>query len=67
MKLFDIPETPKPKRKEQCRTCKHKIFITYRSGKRFHYCSLHKNARTHNGLLKVKCKREACEAYEPNK
>ena len=63
MKLFDVPEIEK--RKEQYGTCKHKIFIEYRSGKRFHYCSVQQKSNTHNGLLKIKCKTEACGHYEP--
>ena len=59
--LFNIE--PKKPRKETCLTCKHKIVLEYRSGKRFHYCSIQRNASTHNGLLKVKCKREACNFY----
>jgi hypothetical protein len=66
MDLFEtLAQATKPEpRKEQCRTCNHKIFVEYRSGKRFHYCSLQRNSRTHNGLLKVKCKTQACKSYE---
>ena len=55
-----IVEKPKGK---QCRTCKY-LQKWACGGSFFFYCEIRKSNRTQNGLLKVKCKNEACNAYK---
>lgn len=62
--LFDnepIPQKSKPTK--FCRTCAH-LQKWACGGRYFFYCGIRKSNRTENGLLKVKCKNEACYAYK---
>jgi hypothetical protein len=61
-KLFDIPEIPIKHSSKTCRTCRHRQRWDFNT-KIFQYCGVRKSKRTSNGLLKIKCKNEACELY----
>ena len=58
--LFDIPKDPVGL---TCKTCKHRQRWDCNS-KVIQYCGVTKSNRTDNGLLKIKCKNEACIMYE---
>ena len=62
-KLFDMSETTIQKKKETCLTCDHRQRWQCNS-KVFQYCGVRKSNRTNNGLLKIKCKNEACGMYK---
>jgi len=47
-----------------CNSCEHRQRWKCNS-KVFQYCGVRKSNRTHNGLLKIKCKDGACSLYEP--
>ncbi len=65
MKLFEVEAGKKEKREETCRTCKHRQRWEYDdNGKILQYCGIRKSNRTMNGLLKIKCKNEACILYQ---
>jgi len=49
--------------KNTCRKCNHNQAWQCNS-KTFHYCGIRKSNRTSNGLLKIKCKNEACHLFE---
>ncbi len=59
--LFDI--NPAKKRKETCNTCIYRQRWECGS-KIIQYCGVRKSNRTDNGLLKIKCKNEACSLYK---
>jgi hypothetical protein len=59
---FEQPALEKVKGKT-CRTCMHRQRWQCDS-KVIQYCGVRKSNRTDNGLLKIKCKNEACEGYE---
>lgn len=63
--LFDFEQLSdkKSEPKAFCRTCEH-IQKWECGGSYFFYCGVRKSNRTQNGLLKVKCKNEACNAYK---
>ena len=61
--LFDIEPITKPRNPNKCGTCAH-IQRWECGGRHFFYCGARKSKRTDNGLLKVKCKNEACELYK---
>jgi len=63
MRLFNIPPKHKPKSNNTCLTCEYRERWQCNS-KVFQYCSIRKSKRTQNGLLKIKCKTEACRAYK---
>jgi len=46
-----------------CRTCEHRQRRQC-GGKVFQYCAVRRSRRTNNGLLKIRCKDEACHLYE---
>ena len=46
-----------------CKTCEHRQRWQC-GGSVFQYCTARKSKRTDNGLLKIKCKNEACELYK---
>jgi len=48
---------------KRCKDCKH-IQRWQCGGSFFFYCGLLKSRRTHNGLIKVKCKTPACALFE---
>ena len=48
---------------ETCKTCKH-IERWQCGSKFFFYCNTRLDFRTHNGMLKVKCKLPACAFYK---
>jgi len=47
-----------------CNSCEHRQRWKCNS-KVFQYCGVRNSNRTHNGLLKIKCKNGACSLYEP--
>ena len=47
-----------------CRKCKHNQAWQCNI-KVFHYCGIRKSNLTSNKLLKIKCKNEACNLFEP--
>lgn len=59
--LFEI-ESKQPSDK----TCVHRERWEYGS-KIIQYCGSRKSNRTENGLLKIKCKNEACILYKEDK
>ena len=61
--LYDIGPIKKQKPLHTCKTCVH-IQKWACGGSYFFYCGIRKSNRTGNGLLKVKCKREACGLYK---
>ncbi len=62
--LFEIgQEQPSDK---TCKTCVHRERWEYGS-KIIQYCGARKSNRTENGLLKIKCKNEACILYKEDK
>lgn len=46
-----------------CNSCEHRQRWQCNS-KVFQYCGVRKSKRTHNGLLKIKCKDSACPVYK---
>jgi len=62
MKLFDI-EPIHRNISQTCNACKHRQRWQCNS-KVFQYCGIRKSNRTDNGLLKIKCKDNACLLYE---
>ncbi len=66
LNLFKITApVEKPKRTETCGTCKYRQSYEYDSSGIIHqYCKVRKSNRTINGLLKIKCKNEACLMYK---
>lgn len=63
MCLFNIEPIIVEKPKITCRTCKH-IERWACGGSYFFYCNKRKSNKTGNGLLKVRCKDEACALYD---
>lgn len=49
-----------------CKSCMHRQRWRPGSQAVFQYCAVRKSARTHNGLLKIKCKTPACQHYVPD-
>jgi hypothetical protein len=70
MKLFELPEeTAIPvdtvsATGRTCIECEHRQRWQCNS-KVFQYCGKRKSNRTSNGLLKIKCKDNACALFEP--
>jgi len=61
MKLFEIEEKPLDV-KNTCRNCENRQRWECNS-KVFQYCGVRKSNRTNNGLLKIKCKDNACSLF----
>jgi len=61
--LFELPDEIK---KEKCKTCKYFDWIEYDSGRKIFYCQAIRSGLTHNGLLKIKENRIACDLYTKN-
>jgi len=61
-KLFEI-EQQIPEIKNTCMDCEHRQRWECNS-KVFQYCGIRKSNRTNNGLLKIKCKDDACLLFE---
>ena len=61
--LFAVPESIPEKNPNTCKTCVN-IQKWECGGSFFFYCGVRKSNRTDNGLLKVKCKTEACLQYK---
>ena len=55
--------TPEKKVTETCNNCEHRQRWECNS-KVFQYCGIRKSNRTDNGLLKIKCKTEACDKFK---
>jgi hypothetical protein len=63
-KLFELPHSnPLNNNRLTCNTCEHRQRHQCNS-KVFQYCGVRKSNRTDNGLLKIKCKTEACSLYK---
>jgi hypothetical protein len=58
-----IAEHSSPPSQHTCGTCKH-IQRWECNSKHFFYCGVTPDGRTENGLLKVKCKTQACAAWK---
>lgn len=65
MKLFEIEETV-PEVINTCKDCEHRQRWKC-GGSIIQYCGVRKSNRTYNGLLKIKCKDVACDAFKPIK
>jgi hypothetical protein len=64
MELFDTTEFEREKPKgKTCKDCAHRQRHDCNS-KVFQYCGVRKSNRTDNGLLKIKCKTEACYQFK---
>jgi hypothetical protein len=72
VRLFDVGPDPypaskaleKPKSGLTCLTCEHRQ--RWLLGKRIvQYCGVRSSNRTANGLLKIRCKFDACGLYGP--
>ncbi len=63
--LFDKEQYNKPHEGigKTCNTCSHRQRWDFGTMV-FQYCGVRKSNRTSNGLLKIKCKMEACPLYE---
>jgi hypothetical protein len=61
--LFDIPESMPLISSFTCRQCAHNEAWECGS-KVIHYCRVRKSKRTTNGLLKIKCKDNACLTFK---
>lgn len=59
--LFKLQEWQPPA--ETCRTCCHRQ-RWQRDSKVIQYCGIRASQRTHNKLLKIKCKTAACRFYK---
>lgn len=65
MDLFNgtITETDKKPNPNTCKDCEYRQ--RWECGASvFQYCGIRKSNRTENGLLKIKCKTEACSQFK---
>lgn len=60
MELFELENEHKDK---TCLSCEHRQRHQFGS-KIIQYCGIRKSNRTDNGLLKIKCKDQACTKFE---
>ncbi len=49
-----------------CLSCRHRERREY-GNSIIQYCGIIKSNRTENGLLKIKCKKQACDLWETDK
>lgn len=68
--LFELPEQteliqriPDELKGKTCNTCVHRERHQM-GGSIIQYCGIRKSKRTENGLLKIKCKMQACSSYK---
>ena len=65
--MIDFPPCEIPEHLgKTCNTCEHRQRWQCNS-KIIQYCGARKSNRTDNGLLKIKCKDQACPLYEEEK
>lgn len=50
-----------------CRDCGYRKRLVYRSGNTFQYCGVIASNKTSTGLLKIKCKYQACGRFQKGK
>lgn len=68
MELFDSSEfvLKNPHDDKTCKDCEHRQRWQC-GGSVIQYCSITKSNKTHNGLLKIKCKDIACSKFKESK